>query len=229
MNTPIKINEIFPSIQGEGLYTGKPAVFIRMQGCSVRCPFCDTRDSWPSNKSSTVQDVLRTVAVWLDKYPDISLIVITGGEPFEQPEALAQLYKKLVHTFNDVRIQIETSGGIDLEPFTKLDMSNPVHYMLNTLGICLSPKMAKPPADAFYVTAQTIKLLVGPDGLLSPKSVEEIVKIWRNSYKRQHLYFQPVDFGTENEIYKAKQNAVQLALQYGCNVSAQIHKYLQVK
>ena len=37
-----RINEIFYSLQGEGFWTGTPAVFVRFSGCNLRCPFCDT-------------------------------------------------------------------------------------------------------------------------------------------------------------------------------------------
>ena len=36
------VNEIFYSIQGEGRNTGRAAVFIRLSGCNLKCPFCDT-------------------------------------------------------------------------------------------------------------------------------------------------------------------------------------------
>ena len=38
----MRINEIFYSLQGEGYFTGTPAVFVRFAGCNLRCPFCDT-------------------------------------------------------------------------------------------------------------------------------------------------------------------------------------------
>ncbi|NBY66007.1 MAG: 7-carboxy-7-deazaguanine synthase QueE, partial [Verrucomicrobia bacterium] len=39
---PMRISEIFHSIQGEGLLAGVPSVFIRTSGCNLRCDWCDT-------------------------------------------------------------------------------------------------------------------------------------------------------------------------------------------
>ena len=46
MSNMIRVNESFVSIQGEGFWTGTPCYFIRLQGCDVRCSFCDSKDTW---------------------------------------------------------------------------------------------------------------------------------------------------------------------------------------
>ena len=38
----MKVNEIFSSFQGEGVYCGVPATFLRLSGCNLNCEFCDT-------------------------------------------------------------------------------------------------------------------------------------------------------------------------------------------
>jgi 7-carboxy-7-deazaguanine synthase len=38
--TDIAVNEIFETIQGEATFTGTPAIFVRLQGCPVGCPWC---------------------------------------------------------------------------------------------------------------------------------------------------------------------------------------------
>ena len=70
-----KINEILYSLQGEGFHSGTPAVFVRFSGCNLRCEFCDTQHQ--QGTLMTIQDVVAEV----NKYPDASLLVLTGGEP----------------------------------------------------------------------------------------------------------------------------------------------------
>lgn len=74
----MKIAEIFYSIQGEGLLTGLPSVFIRTSGCNLRCRWCDTPyTSWtPEGEEMT----LDAIPAALERYPSRH-VVITGGEP----------------------------------------------------------------------------------------------------------------------------------------------------
>lgn len=70
----MKVNEIFYSLQGEGFHTGTAAVFVRLSGCNLRCPFCDT-----NHNDGTEMSEEEIVAI-VDSYP-ACLVVITGGEP----------------------------------------------------------------------------------------------------------------------------------------------------
>lgn len=73
----MRVNEIFYSIQGEGRYTGTPAIFIRLAGCNLRCNFCDTEHQ--PYQDLTEEEIMRQIA----DFP-ASHIVITGGEPMLQ-------------------------------------------------------------------------------------------------------------------------------------------------
>ncbi len=46
------INEMFQTLQGEGYFTGVPAIFIRLQGCPVGCSWCDTKHTWEKDADS---------------------------------------------------------------------------------------------------------------------------------------------------------------------------------
>lgn len=69
-----KINEIFYSLQGEGFYTGTPAVFIRFSGCNLKCSFCDTQHEEGCLMSD--DEIMEEVG----KYP-AATVILTGGEP----------------------------------------------------------------------------------------------------------------------------------------------------
>ncbi|EJD6082999.1 7-carboxy-7-deazaguanine synthase QueE [Providencia huaxiensis] len=117
------INEIFQTIQGEGVFTGVPAVFIRLQGCPVGCSWCDTKQTW--DKEATKETTLGDIALktqdsdwWAMSDADglVQLmqksgftakhIVITGGEPcIYDLTSLTEALEK-----QGYQCQIETSG-----------------------------------------------------------------------------------------------------------------------
>lgn len=95
-----KINEIFYSLQGEGTYTGTPAVFIRFSGCNLQCDFCDTEHA--DYNEMSLEELMDEV----DRYKEVETIILTGGEPALQvDEALIEA----LHEENRF-IAIETNG-----------------------------------------------------------------------------------------------------------------------
>lgn len=100
-----RVNEIFYSLQGEGYYTGTPAVFLRLSGCNLRCPFCDT-DHFSSTPMS-VDEIIAAVTAWPARH-----IVITGGEPTLQLDT--DLTSRLKE--EGFYIQIETNGTSPVDP-----------------------------------------------------------------------------------------------------------------
>lgn len=98
-HTHYAVNEIFYSLQGEGYFTGTPAVFIRMSGCNLRCSFCDTDHS----KSTLL--TLSEIQSQINQYPGRH-IVITGGEPALQIDSALLDALHAQGCF----IQVETNG-----------------------------------------------------------------------------------------------------------------------
>lgn len=96
----MKINEIFYSLQGEGHWTGTPAVFVRFSGCNLRCPFCDTQHQ--SGREMTEDEIVAEV----QKYP-ASWVILTGGEP--SLFITASLIDK-IHKQARKRVAVETNG-----------------------------------------------------------------------------------------------------------------------
>lgn len=110
----LEVTEIFHSLQGEGPFSGQPAVFVRLSGCiEPLCPWCDTMYACGTGYSMSLDTAYRTIASF-----DTKLIVITGGEPFLQwHDGLKQLEKRLLD--QGYRVQYETSGKIEIPGDTK--------------------------------------------------------------------------------------------------------------
>ncbi|MBI1917763.1 MAG: 7-carboxy-7-deazaguanine synthase QueE [Planctomycetes bacterium] len=74
----MKISELFYSIQGEGLLTGVPSVFVRTTGCNLRCKWCDSGyTSWePEGEHLSLDEILARVVAFPARH-----VVVTGGEP----------------------------------------------------------------------------------------------------------------------------------------------------
>jgi len=105
-----RIAEVFFSIQGEGATAGAPAVFVRLQGCSVGCAWCDTKYSWdPEAGQEVALDGLVEEAA---AFP-CRRSVITGGEPLE-----SSLFAPLVQTLKarGFTLEVETSGTLPPPP-----------------------------------------------------------------------------------------------------------------
>jgi len=101
------VSEIFLSLQGEGPSAGTPATFIRLQGCDVGCHWCDTRYAWEFGGGRPMGfDQMWAEARALGESP---LLVVTGGEPFEDPAIHPLLLEALDRW---PRVEVETSGII---------------------------------------------------------------------------------------------------------------------
>ncbi|OPY88067.1 MAG: 7-carboxy-7-deazaguanine synthase [Syntrophus sp. PtaU1.Bin208] len=103
---PLKINEIFYSIQGESSFVGIPCVFVRLTGCNLRCSYCDTRYAYEEGTLWDLSGVLDRVSSY-----QCRLVEITGGEPLLQEET-SVLIRNLLDRGYDVLL--ETNGSLPI-------------------------------------------------------------------------------------------------------------------
>jgi 7-carboxy-7-deazaguanine synthase len=109
----MKINEIFLSIQGEGILMGVPTTFIRLSGCNLRCQWCDTQYAYDEGVEMTSDEILQKV-----KEHPTSHVCITGGEPLLQEESFGLVQKLHDQGF---QVTVETNGSQTIQELPCLD------------------------------------------------------------------------------------------------------------
>jgi 7-carboxy-7-deazaguanine synthase len=196
----IKVSEIFTSFQGEGPYIGTPATFLRLYGCNLNCPWCDTDIS--TYEILSVDDVAEILMTQME-FNNISLLVITGGEPTLQMEEIKRLIKELPE---DIRIQLETNGSI-------LEYVPEMEYVI-------SPKEDKEKVFENYYKYENVffKFVI-----CSQEDIDEVI-----SLKNKHAYDKTIwlqgEFSKDGEIADLiRENFPRLE---NIKLSVQTHKYL---
>ncbi len=138
MAKSLPVVESFYTLQGEGLFSGQAAYFIRLGGCDVGCTWCDVKESWDASAHPTksVEEMVDEAA----QHPS-RIAVITGGEPLMHD--LGPLTRALQAA--EFRTHIETSGA---HPF-----SGEWHH------VCLSPKKFKAALPQAFDRADELKVV----------------------------------------------------------------------
>lgn len=104
---PLRINEIFHSIQGESTHVGRPCVFVRLTSCDLRCRFCDTEYAFFEGTERSIDEIVNEVGRF-----GCRLVEVTGGEPLIQRETTV-LLSRLLEAGHEVLL--ETSGAWPVE------------------------------------------------------------------------------------------------------------------
>lgn len=219
----LHVNEIFTTIQGEARFTGTPSLFIRLQGCPVGCPWCDTKHTWELENEKKVlsfQSMLSkledapTYAEVLPEYlfdyctkQPISHIVITGGEPFMQD--IQSFTKALCDS--GYKVQVETSG------------TRPIHCDDRT-WITLSPKIDMP--GGFEICNESLRR--ANEIKMPVENQSDIIRLMALLKNADHpdidVWLQPVSMNQ-----KATQLCVDSCIKYGFKLSVQTHKVANIR
>ena len=205
------IKEIYYTIQGEGFYTGRPAIFIRFTGCNLWtglekdredaiCYWCDTNfigtDGLNGGKYSA-EDVKKIITtLWPEDLAEKPYVVCTGGEPLLQMD---DKFIRMVHE-TGFEIGVETNGTI--LPPADIDW------------ICVSPKAN---TDLLLIKGNELKIVYPQDGI-KPKVHE--------GHDFDHFFLQPMD-GPDLKSNTQKANEF-IALHPRWKLSIQTHKILGI-
>lgn len=215
------VSDCYPAIQGEGCQSGVPMVILRLQGCGVGCPWCDTKQTWAIEKANQVeafQDALGDTPKYVKKtgqqvadyiamqFPTFEWILLTGGEPAEQD--LIELVDAL--RYRGYKVALETSGTAEGHVGVQFDW------------VCVSPKIGMPGGKTIKASAirpaDEIKFVVGKEADLHKLAA------FLQQYPTKAgctICLQPM-----SQSPKATQICIEACQAMGYRLSIQIHRYL---
>jgi 7-carboxy-7-deazaguanine synthase len=215
----LDVHSIFYTIQGEGLFCGVPAVFVRLAGCNLQCPSCDT-DYTTERGTSNIGFIVGMINR-LSPF-DRPLVVITGGEPFRQN--ITPLCNALIDEQRCV-VQVETNGTLP-----------PPEGLHKDVQIVCSPKAGK--VNGLTAARATCFKYVLSHDSVDPEDGLPVLALNHSASPRVArppdgyigtVYLQPMDAGDEG-INKLNQDAVvQSCMTYGYVLQLQIHKIIGVE
>lgn len=138
----LDVHSVFYTIQGEGPFCGTPAVFVRLAGCNLQCPACDT-DYTSTREMMDTDRVVEAInqVVYGARSSELyrGLVVITGGEPFRQDVGVSLLTLKLQQR-QGCYIQVETNGALSPDTISTLNKNTQER---RGMYIVVSPKTGK--------------------------------------------------------------------------------------
>lgn len=222
----IKVHSVFPTIQGEGPFCGERALFIRLYGCNLRCPGCDTEYT---------EQLLEVYPEWFVKTAEQfkwspgDLIVITGGEPLRQN--IAPAIEKLLKA--GYRVQIETNGILCPDGLAELIYRSKKDGR-DALQIVCSPKTTKihpyisenAAAFKYVVRAGEIDPDDGlPTRALMHKASPRVARPRPGSL----VYVQPMDEDEPVANALHLDAAIRSTMKYGYRLQIQVHKIINME
>ena len=226
----LEVHSVFYTIQGEGPFTGVPAVFVRLAGCNLKCPACDT-DYTSVRQFTDPEQLLYRV---FDANPGAAtggLIVVTGGEPFRQ-----NIYPA-VKKFLDAgfTVQIETNGTLPPPNIAFYELCSRDTNEPNKCFIVCSPKTGA-------VNSELKPLICAYKFVMAHDSVDEdglpILALDHTAsprVARPHVgftgktYLQPCDDKMPIVNQRNLRSCVASVLKHGYTLNLQIHKLAEVE
>ena len=210
-NIKFRVVEKFVSVNGEGLRSGEPTVFIRFFGCNLRCSYCDTQYSYGDSPWhwETLQEIVEYV-----KSTGIKNVTLTGGEPLFR-DGMGEL----VEALSGCHVEIETNGSRLIHDMTKLINRPSITLDYKTLSSGMRDKNLKT-NYRFLTKRDCIKFVCG-----SEEDMEDALVVIKEHdlLRKTNVLFSPI-FGAIEPIKIAK-FIIRHKLN-GARVQLQIHKII---
>lgn len=213
------VQEVFPTIQGEGPFAGEGAIFVRLGGCNLKCWWCDT--DFESSTWHPHIDELVGAIISAGEHIKTDLVVLTGGEPFRQD------ISKLVHELKSMkyRVQIETNGIAWIEDFERYLIDQRCTIICSPKTGKIHPKIEQNAYAYKYIVSVNDSDKVDGLPVNSTQRKDKLMRLARPP-ENMRVYVQPLDEYDNDRNYANEAHAVTLIKCYGYILSYQIHKHL---
>lgn len=186
----LKIAEVFYSVQGEGSYTGTPAVFVRLAGCNLSCDFCDT--DYSIKRFMTVRDVADEVR---NLSPDCPMVIITGGEPtiqtdFEELVRVLQADGKKIHVESNGTTFVELPLNVWLTVSPKSRVDERMAQRANEAKLIVDRRV---PSEWLDLFSASTRIFLQPEGN-KPENIRIAIEAVKKSPSKFRLSLQTHKF-----------------------------------
>lgn len=211
------VQEIFHSLQGEGPFAGRPAVFVRLGGCNLACFWCDT-DFESSEWKPSLDEVVSEVSAFTDG--TTQLVVITGGEPFRQN--IKPLVERLLGA--GLQVQIETNGTL----WVDLPENKNLHIVVSPKTPVINEQIRRrATAFKYVITSANVD---EKDGLpIESTQVDGREATMAKPQPGVPIYVMPLDSGEAQQNAQNLKNCAQVAQKYGHTLTVQLHKLVGIR
>ena len=218
-------HSMFMTIQGEGPFAGRPAIFIRLAGCNLQCPLCDTEYTF--GRKVRDPELVAEEAIAMAERWDNPLFVITGGEPFRQPVALQILVHELV-MYGDV--QVETNGSLWHVLFEAFDGDPRFHIVVSPKAGAVNSNIAdRATAWKYVAKASEISADGLPDTALDHPVASRLPRpVPNNRGVIPPVYLQAADEYNVDANVRNQQAVLASCLANGYIYCHQLHKVIGV-
>jgi 7-carboxy-7-deazaguanine synthase len=216
------VHSVFKTIQGEGPNVGQPSIFIRLAGCNLQCPGCDTEYTGESLSRDTLFELMTRVLAASNSMQKKPLLVITGGEPLRQ-NLVPFINLAIDHSY---KVQIETNGTLGFDRVTTLSK-----FAWQELEIVCSPKAGKV-HETLWPFIVAYKYVANAGGLDPNDGLPTTVLGLPGRPARPHdgyehdVYLQPAD---ENDVVLNRRNTdavIASCQRFGHRLCLQTHKFI---